>query len=272
MEVPKLKNIAILILALANLCLLGFVLQRELQDRYFRWQTRENAIQLLTQTKGVALNEDQVPEEITLLPQTVTRDLEQEGMLASQFLGAGVQTENRGAGVYRYFNEKGSLQFHSDGTFSGEFVVGAYPVGTDQEGDCLALLEKLGFQGQLLEMEGNTLTFRQLWQEVPLFSQQVSLVLTDGSLTGLVGGRRLTGDPVEDPTRHTVTAATALIEAYNGINALGYVCSQIDDITQGYVSSSALSGPMVLTPVWRVSTDTGEYQLNTVTGELVRVS
>ena len=272
MEVPKLKNIAILILVITNLCLLGLVLQRELQDQYFRWQTRENAIQLLVQGKGVKLDEQEVPEEIQLQPQTVTRDLEQEGVLAAQLLGDGVQTENRGAGVYRYFNDKGSLQFHSDGTFSGQFQPGVFPVGEDWEQGCRSVLEKMGFQGEWLETKGNALTFRQWWGEAPLFNQQVTLEISDGCVIAMTGGRRLIGEPVEDTSRHTVSPATALIEAYNGINALGYVCSRIDHITQGYISSTALNGPMMLTPVWRVSADTGEYQLNLVTGELTRVS
>lgn len=272
MEVPKLKNIAILILVITNLCLLGFVLQWELQGRYFHWQTRSNAIELLTQVKGVELDESQVPSQIELKPQTVSRDLEQEGTLAAAFLGEGVQTENRGAGVYRYFNERGSLQFHSDGTFSGEFTPGAFPVGENREAECLKLLEQLGFEGEWMESGEHTMTFRQLWQGVPLFHQQVTLEFADDCVVAMTGGRRLVGEPVEDTSCHTVSAATALIESYNGIGALGFVCSRIDRITQGYASSTALSGPMTLTPVWRVTTDTGEYQLNTVTGELIRVS
>ena len=272
MEGRKLKNIALLILVLTNLCLLAFVLQRELQDRYFSWQTRSNAISLLVTEKGVDLEESLVPDQITLMPQKVERDLEQEGVLAAQLLKAPVQTENRGAGVYRYFNQNGSLQFHSDGTFSGEFTPGAFPLGDDPTQACLALLEQLGMQAQLLEVEQDSLVFRQLWQEVPLFSHQVTLEESGGCLTAIVAGRRLVGEPEEDLSQSTITPATALIEVYNDINALGYVCSRIDDITQGYVSTTSLSGPMSLTPVWRVATDTGEYQLNLVTGEVVRVT
>ena len=271
MEGPKLKNIALLILVLTNLCLLVFVLQGELQGSYFSWQSRSNAVRLLVEEKGVKLEESLIPDQIRLTPQTVTRDLEQEGALAARLLGDSVQAENRGAGVYRYFNRQGSLQFHSDGAFSGEFSQGALPLEGDQVQACLTLLEELDFQGELLEKGENTLTFRQLWQGAPLFNQQVTLEIQEGCLVAMTGGRRLVGEPEEDLSRSTVTVATALIESYNGINALGYVCSRIDSITQGYVSSTALNGPMTLTPVWRLVADTGEYQLNTVTGEVTRV-
>lgn len=272
LEGRKLKNIALLILVLTNLCLLAFVLQRELQDRYFSWQTRSNAIRLLTEGKGVELEEGLVPDQITLTPQKVERDLELESTLAAGVLGGTVQAENRGAGVYRYFNQNGSLQFHSDGTFSGEFTAGAFPLGDDRVQACLSLLEELQFQGQLLEEEEGELVFRQLWQDVPLFNQQVTMVVSDGCLVAMAAGRRLAGAPEEDSSRATITPATALIEAYNGINALGYVCSRMDSIIQGYVSAASLSGPTTLTPVWRVVTDTGEYQLNLVTGEVTRVT
>jgi hypothetical protein len=48
------------------------------------------------------------------------------------------------------------------------------------------------------------------------------------------------------------------------------VCSRVDNLVQGYVCSTPLSGPMTLTPVWQIVTDTGSYQLNLVTGGLTR--
>lgn len=270
MEWPKLKNIILIILVLTNLFLLGFVVQRELQDSSLQRKTLENAIQFLA-NKGVEVAEGQVPDRITLLPQTVERDLEREGVLAVQLLGGSVRVEAPGGGVYRYYNENGTLQFHNDGVFSGEFLPGTLPVGEDWEAGCLALLAKLDFEGELLETDGTRLTFRQLWAGQPLFNQQVTLELQDGCLVAMTAGRRLMGEPVEDTARQTITVATALIDFLNGVNALGDVCSRIDGIETGYVSAASLTGPMTLTPVWRVSTDTGAYQLDMVTGVLSRV-
>ena len=72
--------------------------------------------------------------------------------------------------------------------------------------------------------------------------------------------------------RKTVTVATALISFLNGVGALGDVCNHIDAVEQGYSAAASLSGPILLTPVWRVTTDTGAYQLDTVTGGVTRVS
>jgi hypothetical protein len=113
---------------------------------------------------------------------------------------------------------------------------------------------------------------RQIWSGVPLFTQQVTLICEQGCLTALTGGRRLVGEPAADSSRTPITTATALIDFFNGLNALGDVCSSIDRIDPGYVSAATLSGPITLTPVWRITTDTGAYQLDMITGALTRVT
>lgn len=63
-----------------------------------------------------------MPARISLQPQTAQRDLEQEGAAAARLLGEGIEVEARGAEVYRYSNDKGSIQFHSDGSFLANFT------------------------------------------------------------------------------------------------------------------------------------------------------
>ena len=67
-----------------------------------------------------------------------------------------------------------------------------------------------------------------------------------------------------------LTPASALVRFSTGLNALGDVCSQIDSIVPGYTCSVSLTEGMVLTPVWYITTDTGGYQLDLVTGSLGR--
>ena len=61
------------------------------------------------------------------------------------------------------------------------------------------------------------------------------------------------------------------MDAFTGLNRLGDVCSQILHIQSSYVSLSTLHGStMTLRPVWHITTDTGVYQLDTVSGQLSR--
>lgn len=271
MEWSKLKNIVLLLLVCVNVALLSFLLGGELQNRGIQNKARLEAIAFL-EKKGVTAAEGAIPAEMDLRPKVVERDLEWEGTIARALLGEDLRVQDRGAGVYRYSSGVGAIQFHNDGAFSGEFLPGSFPVGGSRAEDCLALLKTLDFEGTLLEEKGDSLTFRQTWEGCPLFSQQVTLEIEGGRVTAMTAGRRLVGQPAEDADRETMTVSTALIRFFNGMNELGGVCSRIDGVEQGYVSSTSLSGPMQLTPVWRIATDTDEYQMDLVTGALSRVT
>ena len=267
----KMKNIILVILAITNLALLALVGGQAIQDRRMFSQAREESIQFL-RNRGVEVDEDIIPQSMELLPQTVERDLAGEERAAAALLGSPVTAEARGGEVYRYFNENGSIQFHNDGTLSAQLEEGSFPLDGDRAAGCAALMARMGFQGTVLGEAGDEFTFRQTWKGVPLFTQQVTLVCQGGNVAAITAGRQLLGSPQTDATRKTVTVATALINFVNGVGALGDVCNRIDAIEPGYTSAASLSGPILLTPVWRVTTDTGAYQLDTVTGGVTRVS
>ena len=267
----KLKNIILIILVITNLALLGLVAGPAVRNRRVVSRARADAI-LLLRSRGVQVEENIVPETVALPPRTVERDLTVEERAAAALLDGPVSVEARGGEVYCYFNENGYLQFHSDGTLSAQLKEGRFPLGEDAAAGCAALMEKLGVRGSIVEETNGELIFRQEWEGWPLFTQQVTLVCRDGCLSAIVTGRQLVGRPQEDSSRTTISVATALIDFLNGVNALGDVCSRIDAIEPGYVAVFTLSGPASLTPVWRVTTDTGFYQLDAVTGAVSRVS
>lgn len=277
MEWSKLKNIILIILAAVNLTLLSFVLRREIQTRELERQARSDAI-LFLQNNGVSVPESVVPKRVTLCRQSVERDREQEKQLACALLGSDVEEDSWGGEVFRYYSQAGSIQFHSDGVFQGEFSPGAFPLGEQTPAaHARQVLSQLNFQGQVLEAEGDgqeqtAVTLRQTWNEVPVFGLQVTLNYRGGELISMTAGRRLPGQPVEDAGRAPISVTTGLIRFFSGLSELGDVCSRIDAITEGYSLSTTLSGPVVLVPVWHIATDTGTYQLDLITGALTRAA
>lgn len=267
----KLKNIILAILLLTNVCLLSLVAGPAIQSKRQLSQAREEAIRFL-QSRGVQVEENVIPQSMELTPQVLERDLEEEARAAAALLGGPASVQARGGGVYRYDNDKGSVQFHSDGTVSARLEPGAFPLETDRGEACLALMKRLGCEGTILEESENELVFRQSWRGSPLFTQQVTLVCGPEGLTAITAGRQMIGQPQEDFGRSTLSVATVVIDFINGVSALGDVCNRIDSIEPGYITAASLSGPTALTPVWRVTTDTGAYQIDTVTGEVSRVS
>lgn len=267
----KMKNIILVILAATNLALLILVGGRAIQGSRLLSQAREDSIQFL-RSRGIEMDESVIPQSMDLRPQIVERDLASEERAASILLDGPVSVQARGGEVYRYFNEKGSVQFHSDGTVSAQLEKGALSLGEDRPAGCLALMERMGLQGVILKEEKDRLIFQQTWKGSPLFTQQMTLMCQDGDLVAITSGRQMMGKPQEDAARETISVATALINFFNGVGTLGDVCNRIDAIEPGYSVSVSLSGPAILTPVWRVTTDTGAYQLDTVTGGVTRVS
>ena len=139
----------------------------------------------------------------------------------------------------------------------------------EKEAGCAAVLEALGFEGTLLEETGESLVFQETWNGVPLFGQKVSVSCSGGSVSA-ISGQRLTGEPNEDQSRSTITVSTALVRFLNGVSTLGDVCNRIDRVEEGYLCTASMTGSMTLTPAWQITTDTGTYQLDTVTGTVRR--
>ena len=274
MEWRKLKNIILLILVALNAALALLIGGPALSDHYRDIQAGREAVSFLEQ-KGILFGDTNLPNPEDLCAQKVEREREEEGRLARKLLGEDALQEARGGEVYRYTSDAGVVQFHSDGSFWAQLSPDAFPAGSDPQAAAIAVLEQLEFSGQTVMSEksgDNTVTVRQVWNEAHLFNQQATVRWERGSIMEITAGRRLYGTPVADETRRTITLATALIYFYNGLNRLGDVCSRVDEVTPGYLSTTSLTRQMELTPVWRITTDTGAYQLNLVNGELERVS
>lgn len=230
---------------------------------------------------GISVSDEVIPSKMELKPQIVTRNRGQERLWAKNLLGEDVQEEARGGAVYRYQSTQGSIQFHEDGTFHGELKNGIYAAA---EGEIVAysreILRLIGFEGDEVKVSSaavgeelyTEITFCEAWNGISIFNHNVTLSYENGALVGISEGRKLNGTPVEDGEQTLISVPTALIQFYHGMTAMGDVCSQITDIVSGYQSTtSAGSGVCILIPVWHITTDTGEYLLNTVTGELSRM-
>lgn len=276
MEWAKIKNIIIMILLVLNAMLLFIVVEREVQDRRSQQTARNNAIAII-RNSGVLLEDETVPRSMELAVKHFVRDVEQERALAGDLLGQNVTVEVRGGDVYRYYNETGWIQFHSAGEFLAEFASGIFPLENRAVAEHASdVLGRMGFSGQLVENSvenGNgTVTFRQTLDGSPILNCQATLRYRDGQLAGIEDGRRLTGVPVEDNGRPTISVATALMRLFNGLRELGDIYNEIDSIIPAYSVSAELSGPADLKPVWYVKTDTGTYQLDTSDGSLSRMT
>ena len=114
------------------------------------------------------------------------------------------------------------------------------------------------------------LTYRQQWEGYPLFSCLVSLHWQGDQLL-LVEGQMLKGAAATTRNSPLLSTPAILVRFLEGMNQGGYVCSRIDTMTPGYLSSG-LTSSVQLTPVWQLTTDTGTYFIDALTGVFTAAS
>lgn len=273
MEWSKLKNIIILILLLANLFLLVMVGTQERDSARYREQAITDAVGVL-ERNGIRLDRTHVPEELKLTPLTVEREQEAEAALAAAWLGE-CEHSDLGSGRHAYQSAQGWAEFRSNGSFSVTFHDGSRQVEKSggEEAYALALLKEAGLTGETVSRKENggavTLTLRQTWQGLPVYSCEITLEYVDGSLRS-IAGQRLMGTPQSGGDKtELISVPTALLRVLNGINDLGDICNEITAMTPGYLLTASADGTRLI-PMWYVTTDTGAYSLNALTGVLER--
>lgn len=273
MEWSKLKNIIILILLLVNVFLLIMVGTQRRDSAQYREQTITDAVSVL-ERNGIRLDRAHIPEELDLTPMTVERDLEAEAALAAALLGE-CESSDLGSGRYAYQGTQGWAEFRSNGSFNITFHDGAR-METESGGEeehALTTLKQVGLTGVVVSRRESggqvTLTLRQTWQEVPVYSCQITLEYADGCLQS-IAGQRLMGTPQPSGEKsELISVPTALLRVLNGINNLGDICNEITAMTPGYLLAASADATRLI-PIWYVTTDTGAYSLNALTGALER--
>ena len=267
MEWSRLKTIILLMLAGVNIFLLLLVGLRAGRGALYEDETRQAAVQVLEQG-GIAFGLERVPDDIHLPVLSLSRDRESEEAAARALLGD--VTREEGGARPRYTGPGGTAEFSLNGAFLVEFDGGTQVLqtGQDVEEASRELLARIGFQAGALasSSQGGELqvTCLQTWEDTPVFSCPASLVWRDGVLLRMEGSR-LAGEAAAGPSQALLSTPTILLRFLSGVSQEGYVCSRIDGMEAGYLTSG--SGRTVqLTPVWRMTTDTGYFYVDAATG------
>ena len=268
MSGAKIKNFIILVLLLAVVFLLILVVPQQLELRQQAENTRELLAQLC-QDAGISLDPDILPEDQTLYELELSASDSAEMSIATLLLEESV-TVSEDASLARsvYTAAAGSCSFSSsDGGFSAELTVPREAEDTPAAFS-ESLLSTLGFDpvdivetvraGGLVQV-----TATQQYLGVPVFSSSLVLTFENGCLTQIDGTFYTSdGQPTRLSESACITCADAIVAFLAGREALGWVGGEITAVTQGYIRSGVAIN---LTPVWRITTDTGVIEVNGIT-------
>lgn len=263
MEWSKIKNIILLILLGLNLILLIIVGDQQYQSDQVARNTRFQVLQTLSRN-GVSVSEEILPENTTLPVLQVEGD-PFLSINAQALLGPCTQNESTDARAV-YSSARGTAELYSSGRFLVQANAGLRTASPGEEAAAgQEALEQLGLTVRMLEQrEENglvTVTYCQLWEDVPIFDALCAAVFEDGELLSL-SGQRVSGTASTLEVWRLTDVPTTLIQFLNWKNEERLVFSSITSMEAGYQFSNGRTA--LLTPVWCITTETGCYTVDTI--------
>lgn len=266
MKTSRLKNIIIVILALANACLLVLLVSRRVQERSVRGRAVTELVRLYA-AHGVELPESLVPTR-DVQPASVdpSRDLDAEAAFAAAILGS-CKKEEVGGGIYRYAGAAGQCLLRSSGVVEATLD---RPVG-DAEAFFESLFGDYGYAALSSDINagsGKVVAARRLPSGAFVFNAELTLTFSRNHLIAVAGSFVPAAEP--EVREDGVDGITALVRFLDYSTASGEVCTSVTDVRSGYLLQSTASVSQHLIPAWCVTTDVNSYYVNMLTGEVTR--
>lgn len=265
MPVSKLKNLAILILLLANIILLGLLVPRQAEQRKQEQQLRDS-LSSLCAGQNVALQADVLPDTVTLYELELADAYSAEDTALAAILG---EAPSR---------EEGQLQ-PGQALRSGSWENGvlllklqAQKTVSDLRGASKRMLRKMEFQCHSLEQPVRlspgiySVTAQQSVLGMPIFADGLTFTYSNSALSELQG-TFYAGTLTRTDDTPCISAAQAVVAFLSARVELGWVGSTVTGLEQGYVPAVA-SGTVRLTPAWKLTTDTGSYLVDGLTRQV----
>ncbi len=269
MDAGRLKNIAIIILAVLNICFLALIGFNRYEQRNVSVQGKDSISELFADN-GISLPADIVPDSFDAEWYTIARDTSMESKIVEKLIGQAV-AEDQGGNIYSYKNADGSALFRNNGEF--EIKLNFVDDGAGAGRTAARLLEEMGIkfisEGAEMEEHGDSRGIGYIcsWDDSPVLNCSVHLTIYAGG-SAVLSGRRINGTPQQGGAGHILDINTVLVRFLDEIKSGGHVCNRLESIELCYNMNSSASGT-VLEPVWHIVTDGGAYQVNVSSGKII---
>ncbi len=266
MKSSKIKNIILFILILVNVFLAAAAITDSVQSKNQRRQELDG-VRAVMEANGIRISDAVLNTQGDMEPRSVHRDLDAEKKRVSSVLGGKVSVEDQGGNLMRYVGDRGTAQFSGTGTIRVEMNKGAVPEGADLVDTARSFLRKLGIQTskESARVEGGSVELVCMSGDAEVANCTVTCTFENGSLT-VQGTRVLTAGKGEPGSETSLDFPSILMRFLEIVRSGGHVCSELLDAELCYVQNASVSGTGTLTPMWRLTTDTGTFYLNPATG------
>lgn len=275
MPITKLKNLAILILLMANLALIVLIVPNRAAAQQEEDALRASLCALYAE-QGIRLPPEVVTDTVSLYLLELKEDLNADLQAASALLGQQLFIQDDSTRyISNYQSEQGTCSISRNGSFSAQ--IGDQPERMDLQKATKRTLRNMGFVWEHVEepvrLRAGVYEVRAVQSVlgVPVFSDGLTMTYSNGCLTKLDGVFFTgAGSLTRVSDRSCLSAGDALVAFLSARYDLGWVGSEVLSMEQGYVrAETAAAAAVRLSPAWLLETDTGNFLVNGMTGEVL---
>lgn len=266
MSASKLKNLVILILLLANLFLLIQVLPGRLREKEQETALMDRMIQLFEQ-ENVSLEMKMLPQTKAMYLRTLPADQARDEAMVCALLGEDTEI-HRLEYETTFTSPLGSASL-SDGVLVAQVKIPAEdPLAFTET--CLDAMGIAQRELTLAEASGYqicSVRYNTLGSE--LLNYKLSFRYKDGDLLNVMGFLLPADTALLQGNVIALGAQDALLKFLSGRENIGWTGSHVYALEQGMaVRAAAGSNDVELRPCWYITTDTGVYTIDGLTGNL----
>ncbi len=268
LETRRLKNIIIVILLILNFFLLFLVLSRY----YIRHQSEQ---ELIHQTVTLLQN-NQISVDPALLnadkhPLTYfnERNSEEERVFATRLLDTISTQRDNGGGTYLYANESGNATFRSNGAFTLNMYT-PFLYAADYKDFIQDYCPKNYRFTQIAEENDCVVVKATAYiKEIPIYNASIDFVFKNHyliSADGFFVPASISNQSSDSGS--LIEKCSAVIDWMDYCIKEGRISNTINAISSGYFLQSTTSVPLLLSPVYKIDTNTYSYYVNAANGHV----
>ena len=256
----------ILILLLLNLFLLLLVASWQ----YARHQAAQNLVAQTTallNSSGISIDPALLKAEAYPAVYSYSRSADDERAFVEALLSEITVQRDNGGGTYLYSSPSGSATFRSNGSFTLEIAQPAL-----QAEDYAAFVRTYCPDHYRLAQTdsagtSDTVTALPYVDGRAVYSAAIVFSFSDRYLSG-ASGYFLSSAAAPVESEALITKCSAAVCLMDYCNEEGRICNTITRISTGYTLQTTASIPLLLTPVYRIDTNTYSYDVNAMTGHV----
>jgi len=267
MDKRLLERIIILILLLLNLFLLAMVLSDSAQSQSNLADMTESLVVLLEES-GISADKGVVSVQPALPALTLTRDPQQEADWIDALMGDS-SCQDLGGNILFYRSGIGQAEMRGSGEIDVLFSGDSSDLRGKADTVAHRLMKRCGTEISLIPTEdGERLSCYCCLNGSPVYNAILHFDF-EGERLYLLSGTRLFDSVTKSSAEGIMDSASALLRFVEIVKNEGYICSALKSVSCGYLMSVSVSGESVLTPVWRMETDTGVLLISGETGKVM---